>query len=115
MLNAETNRPADDQGIKSRIRKHRRRHKPGQNVQSRDRRRVAHQGEVNDILDLAISELGPDTLVFASYLFLRRMEEPFDSEMAQVVEADADGTVDLSERHADIHTQARSHREFDII
>jgi hypothetical protein len=52
-------------------------------------------------------------LVFASYLFLRWMERPVDSEMAQVVEADRDCTVDLTERHVNIDAQTRGRRQFD--
>ena len=56
VLDAETNRPADDQGKKIRIRKQCRAQYLGQNIQSRDRRGVAHQGEVHNFLDLATSE-----------------------------------------------------------
>ena len=40
------------------------------------------------------------------------MERPVDSEMAQVVEAQVDGTVDLTKCHVNIDAQARGHRQF---
>ena len=43
------------------------------------------------------------------------MERPVDTEMAQVVEADGDGAVDLTEHHVNIDAQARGHRQFDGI
>src|SRR5260370_19377098 len=44
MLEAEVNRSADSQGTKVRVRKHGRRYDLGQNIQSREGRRIAHQG-----------------------------------------------------------------------
>src|SRR5271154_6059052 len=54
-LNAETNCPADNQCGKVRIRKQCRSRYSGQNIQSRNRRRIAHQRKVNNLLDPAIS------------------------------------------------------------
>ena len=54
---AEIDRPADDQGKKVRVRKQCRRQDLGQNVQSCEGCRVAHQGQVNELLDRAASEL----------------------------------------------------------
>src|SRR3984957_18244086 len=49
-LDAETGCSADDQGIKVRIRKQCRSRYPDQNIHCRDRRRIAHQGEINNLL-----------------------------------------------------------------
>ena len=46
-LEAEIDRPADDQGKQVRIRKQCRRHELGQNIQSREGCRVAHQGQLD--------------------------------------------------------------------
>ena len=57
MLEAEVNCPADGQRSKVRIRKQCRRQDLGQYIQSRDGRRVAHQGQLNELLDRAAPEL----------------------------------------------------------
>ena len=56
-LEAEIDRPADDQGRKVRIRKQGRRQDLGQNIQGREGRRVAHQGQINELLNRAAPEL----------------------------------------------------------
>src|SRR5271165_3845284 len=56
-LQAEIDRPTDGQGKKVRIRKQCRRHDLGQNIQSRERCRVAHQGQLNELLNRAAPEL----------------------------------------------------------
>ena len=57
MLEAEIDRPTDGQGKKIRIRKQCRRTDLGQNIQSREGCRVAHQGQLNELLDRAAPKL----------------------------------------------------------
>src|SRR6185369_11096795 len=42
-------------------------------VHRRERRRIGHQRQLDQILDCAAPELRPDTLVFALYVLIRRM------------------------------------------
>ena len=60
-----------------------------------ERCRVAHQRQLDDVLDLAAAELGPDPLVFASRFVFCRMRRPVDAEMPEVVETHRDGTSAL--------------------
>src|SRR6516165_311271 len=57
LLEAEINRPTDGQGEKIRVRKQCRRKDLGQNIHGREGGRVAHQGQLNELLDRATSEL----------------------------------------------------------
>ena len=115
-LDAETAAPAGDEGEEIPIRKQCWRHHLGENIQSRDGGGVAHRGEVNDFLDFTAGELRPDPLILGFYLFLRWMERPVDCGVAQVVEADGNlrGPSDQASMR-NIDTQARGHRQFDII
>src|SRR5258707_6402618 len=55
-LEAEIHRPTDGQGGKVRVRKLCRWQDLGQNIQSRERCRVTHQGQLNELLNRAASE-----------------------------------------------------------
>src|SRR5262245_43114630 len=79
MLEAEVNSPADSQGNKVRIRKQCRRQDLCQYIESRDGRRVAHQGQLNELLDRAAPEFFPDPLVFASRFLFCWMRRPLDA------------------------------------
>src|SRR3984893_13315486 len=57
ILDAEVNRPADSQGKKVRIRKQCRWQDLGQHIQGRERRRVAHQRQLNELLNRTAPEL----------------------------------------------------------
>ena len=57
MLEAEVNRPADSQGNKVRIRKQCRWQDLGQHIQGRERRGVAHQGQLNELLNRTAPKL----------------------------------------------------------
>src|SRR5215510_8476784 len=85
-LKAEIDRPAGDQGNKVCIRKQCRWESLGQNVQRRQGRRIAHQGQLDQVLDLAASQLGPDPLVFSFCVLFCRMQRAFNAQMAEVVE-----------------------------
>src|SRR5260370_20066999 len=85
-LEAEIDRPADGQGKKVRLRKQCRRQDLGQNIQSREGCGVAHQGQLDELLDLAASELRPDSLVFSFHFLFCRVGRPFDAQMPYVVE-----------------------------
>src|SRR6266404_2423252 len=56
-LDAEIGSPADGHRKKVRIRKQSRRQDFDQNVQRRQGLRIAHQGQLNELLDLSASEL----------------------------------------------------------
>src|SRR5258707_3601799 len=56
MLEAEVNRPADSQGKKVRIRILCRRREFGQNIQSGEGCRVAHQRQLDECLDRAVTD-----------------------------------------------------------
>ena len=91
VLEAEIDRSAGDQGNQVRIREQGRRHEPGQNIESREGCRVAHQGQIDEFLDRAAAELRPDPLVFAPHFLFRRMRRPVDAQMPEVVETDGNG------------------------
>ena len=97
------------------IRKQCRRQDLGQHIQSREGRRVAHQGQLNELLDRAAPELRPDPLVFASHFLFCRMRRPFDAQMSEVVETDGDRAVALIEGRVQIHAQARDGRSLDRV
>jgi hypothetical protein len=87
-----------------------RRQDPGQNIQRRERRRIAHQGQLKELLNRATPELRPDPLVFASRLGFRRMRRPVDARASQVVQTDSNRSVALIEGRVQIHAQARDSR-----
>src|SRR5262249_3755776 len=71
-LEAEIDRSADGQNVQIPIAKKSRRYDLGQNVDGRERVRVGHQRQIQDILDRASAELRPHLLVFAPrFLFCR--------------------------------------------
>src|SRR5262249_39273606 len=74
LLEAEIDCPAGDQGMKVRIREQCRWESLGQNVQRRQGRRIAHQGQLDELLDLAASQLGPDPRVFSFRFLFCRMQ-----------------------------------------
>ena len=78
MLEAEINCPADGQRKKVRIRKQCGWQDLGQNVQSSEIRRVANQGQLNEVLNRTAPKLCPDPLVLA----LRMPDEPWDDVLA---------------------------------
>src|SRR5262249_27469196 len=86
-LEAEIDRPAGDQGMKVRIRKQCRWERLGQNVQRRQGRRIAHQRQIDELLDLATFQLGPDPRVLSFCFLSCRMQRPFNAQMLEVVEA----------------------------
>ena len=52
----------------------------GQHIERSKQCRVAHQGEINELFDLAAVELQPDPLIFAPRLVVGRMRRPLDAE-----------------------------------
>src|SRR4029453_937549 len=69
-LEAEIDRSTDDQGHEVFIRMPCRRHEPGQHIKGRKGYRVAHQRQLDELLDGATADLGPDPLVFASHVLV---------------------------------------------
>src|SRR5262249_1795517 len=105
-LEAEIDCPAGDQGMKVRIRKQCRGQSLGQNIQRREGRRIAHQGQLAELLDLAASQLGPDPLVFSFCFLFCRMQRALNTQMSEVVEADGDRAIALIEGRVQIDAQA---------
>src|SRR4029077_17823012 len=77
-LEAEIDRATDDQGKQVRIGMQARRSELGQNINGREGCRVAHQRQLDQMLDRAAPELRPDPLVLASCYLFRRMRRPVD-------------------------------------
>src|SRR5271165_3107675 len=70
-----------------------------QNVDCRDRCRVIHRMQLNEVLDRAPPELGPDSLVFAACFLHCRMRRPVDPQCSEIVETDGYGAVGLINGH----------------
>src|SRR5258708_2851872 len=68
---------------------------PGQHVQSREGYWVAHQGEVNELLDRTAPKAYPDALVFASRFPFCQMRRPVDAQMPEVVETGGNRAIGL--------------------
>src|SRR5215468_7848665 len=86
-LETEIDRPAGKKGMKVRVRKQCRWKSLDQNVQRRQGRRIAHQGQLDELLDLAASELGPDLLEFSFCFLFCWTQRAFDAQISQVVDA----------------------------
>src|ERR1700738_4413837 len=111
-LEAEIDRPTNDQGKQLRIRMQARRPDLGQNVHRPEGCRVAHQRQLDQILDHAAPELGPDPLVFASRFLVFRMRRPVDAQMSEVIEPDGNGAAALIESRVQIYPQASDRSSF---
>jgi hypothetical protein len=111
-VEAEIDRSAGDQGKQVRIRIECRRPDLGQNLQRRQRCRVAHQRQLDQSLDRAAPELRPDPLVFALRLLFRRMRRPVDAEMPEVVETDGNSTAAPIKGRVQIYAEARHGSSF---
>ena len=59
----------------------------GQDIEDVEDVRVGHQGQVNEVLDLPASNLGPDTIVFAPYFVAGRMRRPIRAAASQEFKA----------------------------
>src|SRR6266851_1439499 len=105
-LEAEIDRPTDDQGKQLRIRMQARRPELGQNIQRREGYRVAHQRQLYQVLDRAAPELRPDPLVFASRFLVCRMRRPVDAQMSEVIEPYGNGAAALIEGRVQVDAQA---------
>src|SRR5215831_8718511 len=96
-LEAEIDRPAGDQGMKVCIRKQCRGQSLNQNIQRRQGRGIVHQRQLEELLDLAAPELGPDPLVFSFCFLFCWMQRTFNAQMSEVVEADGNRAIALIE------------------
>src|SRR5216683_2041842 len=76
ILEAQIDHPANDERNQVLIGKQCRRHHLGQNIESGERVRIVHQGQVNKLLDRPASKLRPDSVVFASYFIAGGMRRP---------------------------------------
>ena len=115
VLETEIDHPADHQRKEIAIGEQGRRHDVVQDIQRSKHCRVAHQRQVDQVLDPACAETRPDALVFVQCLFVCRMRRPLDSQMRQIFEAHFDGPLALIERRIDIHAQARHASSFDRV
>src|SRR6267378_6196403 len=96
-LEAEIDRPTNDQGKQVRIRMPGRRPELGQDIKGRERCGIAHQGQIDELLDRAGSELGPDPLILAPRFVFRRVRRRVDAGMREIVEADGVRAAPLTE------------------
>ena len=85
----------------------------GQDIKGRERCGIAHQGQINEPLDRAGAELGPDPLILAPRLVFRRMRRPVDAQMPEIVETDGDRAAALIEGRVQIRAQAGDGGAFD--
>src|SRR5260370_26597633 len=111
-LEAEIDRPTDDQGKQVRIRMQARRPDLGQNVHRRKGCRAAHQRQLDQILDHAAPELRPDPLVFASRFVLLRMCRPVDAQMSELIEPDGNVASALMSGRVQTSVQAADRGSF---
>ena len=81
VLEAEIDRPADDQARKILVGEQGGCHELGQNDRASRASRIAHQGQIDELLDRAAPELRPDPRVFAARFLVGRMRRPVDAEM----------------------------------
>jgi len=59
----------------------------GEHVHGRSTLEIAHPRQIQECLDRSISDLVPQALVLAPHFLVRRLERPFDSDLAHVVQA----------------------------
>ena len=78
----------------------------GEHVERRQSLRILHQRQVDDILDRAISERGPDALVLAARFRLGGMRRPVDPDMPQALQSHGDCALARPEHRVQIHTPA---------
>src|SRR5215467_818653 len=93
MREAEIDHAADDERRKVFVGEQRRRQDLNQDIENVENVRVAHQGQVNEILDLPASNLGPDTIVFAPYFVAGRMRRPIRAAALQEIKAYLDPAI----------------------
>ena len=74
---------------------------------------IAHQGQVDELLDRATPELLPDPLVFPPDLLLRRVRDHRMPSVPEIVEAYLDGAVAPAEGREEVHPQAGDGGEVD--
>ena len=113
-LEAEIDCTADDQGKQVPIRIECGRNKPGQHIERRKRRRVAHQRQLDELLNrCGFRACNPIRSYSRTRFLFRRMRRPLDAQMPEVFETDGNRAAALIECHVQIHAQARDRRAFD--
>src|SRR5262249_37566299 len=65
VLQAEADHPTNYESKKSNIDEQRRCHDLSENIQNIEHVRIGDQGQVNEFLDLSVSQQGPDSVVFS--------------------------------------------------
>src|ERR1700688_880588 len=93
VLEAEINHPANDERNQVLIGKQCRRHHLGQNIESGEGVRIAHQGHINKLLDRPASNLRPDSVVFALHLIACRTWRPMCAAPLEVLKTYLDTAV----------------------
>src|SRR5262249_22879982 len=88
VLQAKADHPTDNESQESGIDEHRRCHDLCENVQNVEHIRIGHQGQVNEFLDLPVSQQGPDSVVFPQYGLLGRMRRPIRAATPPVFKKD---------------------------
>src|ERR1700726_1524558 len=105
VFKAEIDHPADEQRMQIRIDIQCSRHDLDHHVECGHVFRVVHQGQVDELLDLAMSKQPPGPLEFSSRFLLCRMSRPLDAQMTEVGETDLDRAVHAIERRVQIYAQ----------
>src|SRR5580698_7921725 len=113
VLDAKTDRLADRQGSQVLVGLLSWRQNLNQNVDCGKGGGVLHQRQIDEILNGAVPEQWPDSLVFALHLLLCRVGGPLDTDMPEVIETKSNRTATKIEGRGDIHAQACDKCQFD--
>src|SRR5215831_19088440 len=70
-----------------------RRHDLTQDVQNVEELRAGYQRQVNEFLDLPVSKLGPDSIVFPPRFIAGRMRRPISASASEIFKAYFHGAV----------------------
>src|SRR5262245_61150408 len=88
VLQAEADHPTNHQIKKLSIDEHRRCHDLSENIQHIEHIRIGNQGQVNQFLDLPVSQQGPELVVFSQYFLFGRVRGPIRAATSPVFKKD---------------------------
>src|SRR5215469_9211224 len=113
MLEAQVHHMTNDERKQILVAVHCRRHGLGQHVQNVEDLRVGHQRQVNEFLDLPVSNQRPDSTIFAHYLVARRSRGPIGAEASEVLEAELHAAV--APIYSGVKREAQTCHDSDIV
>jgi len=70
------------------------------------RLQIAHQGQVDEVLDRAVSEPLPYLLIFLSDILIRGVGRPFNAKVPEILKTNGDCTLELIQGYIKVDTQA---------